>query len=308
MNTSANQLKPEVMVYFGLRQQPFEPPKKLADIFVSKAIDALQEEIEDVLLRENRLVVISGESGVGSSVLAQYVRFASSPKLVFYSVVGNPSLSATDILLEICKDYEDKEVFLEGTREGKSLSKFASTQLFRLMREGMQPVIVVDQAHKVSVNLLNDIIRFCEAVNTRNKGLVKMMLVYTGRAEKYIEGLNGNWVRENNQAEFIAQPLKRNEARKYITHRFNNAGLSLKLPFTEQTTMLISDGCKNIPAAIDQTIVQSLNSRHLTKKPTEPEESQEDEKAPSNKWRAFLPYIIGATLSITVALVIYFSV
>ncbi|MCH9663543.1 MAG: AAA family ATPase [Gammaproteobacteria bacterium] len=255
------QLKPEVMVLFGLRTQPFDPPENPVDIFPSQQILGLRDSVEECLLTQNQLVFLIGETGSGSSTMAKYLISKSAPKLVYFTVQGNPSLNSTEILLAICKDFEDQELLLAATRQGKSISKFASTHLFALMKRDLQPVIIIDQIHLLNPRLINDIVRFAEAVNNRGKGLLKLVLTGTGQLEDFMKDIRGSWIEERQYREFKMTGLKKGEAKKYLLHRMKGAGLSVKVPFTEQTIMVLAERSGNIPAVLDRMVVESLNHR-----------------------------------------------
>ena len=259
--SSPLQLKPEVMVFFGMRAQPFAAALNSANIYPTQNMQKLRDSIEEFLLTRNELAFLSGEPGIGTSTFVRYLLGNSSSSLAFFHVNGNPSLNSTEILLEICRDYQDQELLAAATRQGKSISKFASTHLFNLMKGSVTPIIVIDQAQTVSVRLINDIIRFCEAVNSRDKGLVKLMLVFSSKTMPPKNDFNGEWIKNGQFQEFILEGFKKGEAKKYLLHRMKSAGLSVKLPFTEKTIMVLAERSTGVPAKLDRLVAESLNSR-----------------------------------------------
>ncbi len=292
------------MVLFGLRAQPFDPPENPVDIFPSQQILGFRDSIEECLLAQNKLIFLTGETGSGTSTMAKYLISKSAPKLVYFTVQGNPSLNSTEILLAICKDFEDQELLLAATRQGKSISKFASTHLFALMKRELHPVIIIDQIHLLNPRLINDIVRFAEAVNNRGKGLLKLVLTGTGSLEDFIKNIHGSWIEERQYREFQMTCLRKGEAKKYLLHRMKGAGLSVKLPFTEQTIMVLAERSGNIPAVLDRMVVESLNHRSIalmraaeeTAVMSEQEKHAEEAQIRKEKLRRWLPALVVLSL------------
>jgi len=139
--------------FFGLQKLPFNLTPDPAFLFLpAKHREALAGLTYAVLERKG-FVVLSGDAGTGKTTLLSSVLNHLPADRVQSSIILNPTLTTSEFLEIVLLDFGIEDVPLSKAQRLWRLQEF----LLRVYREGQLAILVVDEAHKLSLEVLEEI-------------------------------------------------------------------------------------------------------------------------------------------------------
>ncbi len=138
--------------HFGLKEAPFRITPHTDFFFQGANRGATLEALLYAITHDEGIVKVSGEVGSGKTMLCR-VLMERLPPAVETIYLGNPSLSRDEILFaigdELKLDMQDKRT----TRVLRALQE----HLIRLFGEGRRVVVLIDEAHAMPKETLEEI-------------------------------------------------------------------------------------------------------------------------------------------------------
>src|SRR5579871_3772461 len=139
--------------FFGLQKLPFNLTPDPAFLFLpSKHREALAGLTYAVLERKG-YVVLTGDAGTGKTTLLTRVLSHLPGNLVESSIILNPTLTPAEFLELVMLDFDIGDVPASKAQRLWKLQKFLS----QAHHQGKICVLAIDEAHKLSVELLEEI-------------------------------------------------------------------------------------------------------------------------------------------------------
>lgn len=238
--------------FFGFSESPFLDELDQRFLFLSKQFDQFLEELTDFVGERWGIAVVSGEEGVGKTMLVQ----ALLPKLppTFHPlVISNPPAEPLAIPLMLAQS-------LDITLGHRNLVNL--TPLAEAIRQAAQQekyfLLVVDDAHVLTDQHLEEIYvlsqmeqqgsQLMPILLVGRKGLVQKLASQTNRR---LQGL----IRHN----LALAGLTFEETIRYIDHRLQQVGSSYKACFAEGCSGQLFSRTGGIPRRINQACDQALN-------------------------------------------------
>jgi general secretion pathway protein A len=168
------------------------------------------------------------------------------PEKAHFSFVLNPTLTAPEFLEMILLDFG-----VETIPESKSQRLMLLQQLLlRGDRDGRTLVLIIDEAHKLTTELLEEV-RLLTNFETAEHKLLQIILA--GQTE-LTELLNREELRQLKQRIAVrvgVAALSVAEVSQYVQSRWTRAGASSDLPFTPDALRLIAGYSRGIPRVIN---------------------------------------------------------
>lgn len=192
--------------YFGLHENPFALPPDPRYLYLSPRHQEALAHLMYGITQGGGFVQLTGEVGTGKTMMIRALLDRLPPE-VHVALVLYPLLSVEEFVLAICDDLRiprpENATGLKGTID--ALNRF----LLESHARGQRTVLIIDEAHKLSHDVLEQV-RLLTNLETTKEKLLQILLV--GQPE--LSGL-------------LAQPNLRQLAQR-ITARYNLTTLSLK--------------------------------------------------------------------------------
>jgi general secretion pathway protein A len=231
--------------FYGLREAPFGPTPDPKFLFQSaRHKEALAQLIYGVRERKG-CIVLTGEIGTGKTTLLRAL-LERSDKMMHVAYVHNSALNIEGLLEYVLQDWGVKSEAQTHAQRLFELNEF----LIEQHRQGLSPVLVVDEAQNLTVETL-EAIRMLSNFETASHKLVQILLV--GQPELR-DKLNLHELRQLKQRIGLRchiAPLSPEETRLYVRHRLRVAGAADPGIFTDGAVQKIAEYSGGTPRVIN---------------------------------------------------------
>ena len=204
------------------------------------------------ILERKGFLVLSGMAGSGKTTLLAWILERLPCYTVQTSVILNPLLTREEFLELAMLDFGLTNVPASKAQRLWMLQKF----LLQGKKDGKVSVLVVDEAHKLSVELLEEI-RLLGNLEYGDEKLIQILLI--GQSE--LDGLMDRpdlWqLKQRVSVRLAIGPLSVDNVDKYIHHRWATAG-GADSPFDAQAVANIRKWSKGIPRLINSLCDNAL--------------------------------------------------
>ena len=158
--------------FYNLHRNPFEITPDPSFLFASKKHNEALASLYYGVKRRKGFVVMTGEVGTGKTLLVRCLLQILSRANVAYAYVFNPRLSPVEFLQYVAGDFG-----LSTASKSKSeLLLEISSFVIERYKKGGTTVLVVDEAHHLSADLLEEI-RLLTNLETPEQKLLQILLV-----------------------------------------------------------------------------------------------------------------------------------
>lgn len=139
--------------FYGLAKKPFNMTPDPAFLFLTKQHSEALAGLSYAIVERKGLLVLSGVAGCGKTTLLAWVLGRLPVTQVQSSVILNPMLKPDEFIEMAMLDFGMTAIPESKARRLWMLQNF----LVQGQREGKINVLIVDEAHKLSVDLLEEI-------------------------------------------------------------------------------------------------------------------------------------------------------
>ena len=232
--------------FFGLEKLPFNLTPDPAFLFLpTKHGEALAGLVYAVTGRKG-FVVLTGDAGTGKTTLLNTVLNQLPAGKIQSSVILNPTLTAAEFLEIVLLDFGVANV---PASKAQRLWKLQEV-LLQAYREDKIAVLVIDEAHKLSLEVLEEI----RLLGNFEYGADKFLqIVMLGQCE-LDELLSRQDLRQFKQRialRLYIDPLSPAEIAPYLSFRWEKAGGRDGSPFSPEAILAIAEYSHGIPRLIN---------------------------------------------------------
>ena len=232
--------------FFGLRCNPFlmTPAPDFLAVTASNR-EALAGLLYALQARRG-IMVLTGDAGTGKTTLLNLVLRSKLAEETETSYIFNPTLTPTEFLEAIMLDFGINEIPTSKPQRLRLLQDF----LLKVYEQGRTAVVVIDEAHTLAPNVLEEVRLL---TNFESPTCKLLQVVLAGQTELDLI-LNRNELRQLRQrivVRLTISPLSDEEIAPYLQHRWTKAGATQELPFDGAGVKLITQLSKGIPRIIN---------------------------------------------------------
>jgi general secretion pathway protein A len=232
--------------FFGLREEPFNMTPDPQFMYFSKKHMELISSLHYGVQWRKGFIEVTGEIGAGKTTVCRMfldnIRDKARTALIL-----NPCLSEIQLLQTICEDFG-----LEAkTSNKKILFDRINAFLLDVLQDGMQAVLIIDEAQNLSPKALEQI-RLISNLETDKHKLIQIILVGQPELRDLLKKPQLRQLRQRISVRYHLTALNYTETDEYIMHRLAKAGAPANaITFSPQAVKAIFDYSKGVPRMVN---------------------------------------------------------
>jgi general secretion pathway protein A len=242
--------------FFNLTRNPFDltpdPTRFVASKRHTEALAALYYGVR----RHKGFVVVTGEVGTGKTLLLRcLLDLLKESKDIAYAYIFNSRLSPTEFLQYILADFG-----LPASGKNKcdlllDLGQF----LVSRWKKNMTTMLIVDEAHHLSTDLLEEV-RLLSNLETTNDKLLQIILAGQPELDQQLDSVGLRQLKQRIAVRTHLDPLDARETKHYIEQRMQTAGAAPfhNHIFTEQAIAAVFSYSRGLPRLINTICENAL--------------------------------------------------
>ncbi len=239
--------------FFGLHQLPFNLTPDPSFLFLPPKHREALAGLTYAILERKGFVVLTGDAGTGKTTLIHSVFRRLPADRVESSIVLNPTLTASEFLEGVMLDFDITAIPTSKAQRLWKLQEF----LARIHQENRLAVLVIDEAHKLSLEVLEEI-RLLGNFESDSGKFIQILLA--GQTE-LDDLLNRHELRQFKQRIAMRLYIDRlipSEVHQYISFRWTKAGGRDTQPFTKDAIAGVTRWSQGIPRLINSICDSAL--------------------------------------------------
>ncbi len=232
--------------HFGLETNPFSLTPDPRFLFLTpQHREALAGLLFAVTARKGFLVLI-GEAGTGKTTLVRKLLQSIPATCAHFGVIVNPALTAAEFLEYLLMDFGVTDIPSSKAARLFLLKKL----LLKAYREGKTSVLVVDEAHLLTPDLVEEI-RLLSNFETSEEKLLQVILAGQEELKPLLDVAAMRQLKQRIAVRLSLDPLERQDVKLYIESRWKRAGGKEAAPFSESAIGLIAASSRGTPRVIN---------------------------------------------------------
>ena len=204
--------------HFGLSEPPFRITPHTDFFFEGADRGATLEALIYAVLHDEGIVKVSGEVGSGKTMLCR-VLMERLPQHVATIYLATPSLARDEILHAIA---DDLELRISPERRSVALRELQE-HLIRLFGAGRRVVILIDEAHVMPEDTLEQV-RLLSSLESNRHKLLQIVMFGQPELDETLAKPELRQLRDRITHSFRMRPLAGTEVAKYLSFRMRAAG------------------------------------------------------------------------------------
>ena len=238
--------------FHNLTKKPFSMTADPSFLFVTKQHREALVGLTYAVLDRKGFLVLSGIAGSGKTTLLAWVLERLSCDKLRSSVILNPTLTREEFLELVMLDFGITDIPASKAQRLWVLQNF----LLAGAKEGKVSVLIVDEAHKLSYELLEEI-RLLGNLECGEEKLLQILLLGQSELDDMLNRPDLCQLKQRISVRLSIGSLAPNEVEHYIQHRWTVAG-GQSHPFTAEAIEHIRRWSKGIPRVINAICDGSL--------------------------------------------------
>jgi general secretion pathway protein A len=251
--------------FYSLTKKPFKMTPDPAFLYMTRQHREALAGLSYAIMDQKGFLVLSGVAGAGKTTLLAWVLEKLPATKVQSSVILNPTLTPSEFLELAMLDFGITDIPESKAHRLRILQKF----LLDGQREERVSVLIIDEAHKLSPEVLEEI-RYLGNFENADAKLLQVVLIGQGELDELL-GRPDLWqFKQRISVRLKLLPLSTSEIGEYIEHRWRVAGGGLPSPFSAEAIWNVGRWSNGIPRLInsicDNALVQAFadTSRTVT--------------------------------------------
>jgi general secretion pathway protein A len=248
--------------YYNLKEDAFRLTPDTSFLYMTSLHrEALAGLVHSACTRSG-LTVLTGEAGTGKTMLLHVLRSWLEKRQFIMVFCSNPILTRDefyDLLLE------GLQISCSSSLKSRQLLALQET-LLRYRAEGRRSLLIVDEAHALPRELLEEI-RLLLNIETQREKLLDIIMAGQPELTEMLRRAELRQIKQRVNCFCKLEPLSVIEVREYIEHRLVRAGLRQQTIFPEDTIQLIHQYSQGIPRLVNTMCDNALATGFALQRP-----------------------------------------
>jgi general secretion pathway protein A len=263
--------------FYNLREEPFSLTPDPRFLHLAQPYRVALEMVVQSIVRRKGFVVVNGPIGTGKTTLLHTAmqilsRMNNGHAKLASAFVLNPVLTREESLETLITEFE---VRCTSTSKPARLTALYNMFLER-HKQGGTSILIVDEAHLLTMELLEEI-RLLSNADTYREKLLQVILCGQPELTPFLQRPELRALQQRITQYCALRPLSLLETNSYVGERLHAAGLSGASPFSEKSIELLHLYSHGVPRLINQicdsALVIGFNNQQKEIKPDVIEES-----------------------------------
>jgi type II secretory pathway predicted ATPase ExeA len=238
--------------HFGLTEAPFRITPHTDFFFAGARRGATLQALIYAITHDEGIVKVGGEVGTGKTMLCRML-MEQLPPTVVTVYLANPLLARGDILYAIA---DELDCTLPPGRSSAAL-RALQAHLIRLYGEGKQVVLLVDEAHAMPADTLEEI-RLLSNLESQRHKLMQIVLFGQPELDEILGRTAMRQLKDRIAHHFALVPLVHTDVAAYIDFRMRAAGYRGPSVFTPTAIRRIAQASGGLTRRINMLADKSL--------------------------------------------------
>jgi len=239
--------------FYGIRHHPFTLTPDPRFLYTSASVRQALAGLAHCVRRRSGFLMLSGEVGTGKTTLLRSLMDSLQRAQWPSAFLVNPTLRPNELL-----EYVTADLGVPVTGGSKSALLFAlSTWLVKLNAEGKTATVIIDEAHALSDETLEEI-RFLTNLETSDAKLVQVILAGQPELVDRLEQPHLRQIKQRLYLRCALLPLTREEVGSYVNRRLLLAGTQAPAIFTAEAINALHRFSGGIPRVINTLCEHAL--------------------------------------------------
>ncbi len=285
--------------HFGLAQPPFKITPHTEFFFSGANRGATLDALIYAIRTGDGLVKVTGEVGAGKTMLSRVLveRLPASVETIYLAI---PSLTRDEILQAIAADLKLKTKTLNTAGVLERIQQ----HLIKLHSQGRQVVVLIDEAHAMPLETLEEL-RLLSNLETNRDKLLQIVLFGQPELDQNLAKPHMRQVKERITHSFFLQPMPRKDIGEYLNFRLRAAGYRGPDLFTARCIAMITGVSQGLTRRVnilaDKTLLAAYADGVYTLEPRHVTAAIEDSDFGRPRWwSTALGWVLGSSVAIVV--------
>lgn len=242
--------------FYGFSEEPFSIKPDTGFWYPSRNHLEVLTTIRAGIKSGKGILVITGEDGMGKTILLRLLVEMLDPG-VKAALISGPSESFEGVLEDLLRALE----LPRGEPDKSSMLSRLYEYLYSGLSRGKTVLITVDEAHKFSGQVLEELRMLCNPDPRRpGPGIVQELFAAGPEFEEKLRGEDLMRILQRIEVRCRLEPLSQFEIPQYVEHRLRKVGSGITKIFTPEAVDLICRYSRGIPRNINMLCYMSICS------------------------------------------------
>jgi general secretion pathway protein A len=238
--------------FFGLTESPFNLSPDPSFLYRSAQHEEVLATLVYGVQSRKGFILLTGEVGTGKTTMLECLRDFLHSQRVAYASLFNSRLTVQEFFELLAYDFE-----LDCERQSKTQVLIALNQmLLDRANQGRTTVLIVDEAHNLSWDVLEEIRLLGNLENRRGK-LLQMVIAGQQELDDKLKEPQFRQLRQRVALRSSLQPFEVSDTISYINARLARAGMKQQTVFSPELMQEIHIRSQGIPRLVN-TICDNL--------------------------------------------------
>ncbi|MDA8138925.1 MAG: AAA family ATPase [Desulfobacteraceae bacterium] len=249
------------LAYYNLSAKPFQIDSDPRFLWLGSDHKEALANLRYGLLESSGYVVLVGPVGTGKTTLVNAL-LQMLDERVLVANVNYPSLDSTDFLSFVARLYDSS-----APAAGKAdCLLFLKAFMERIRAQGKVALLVIDEAHRLSEELLEEI-RLLSNMEKDGEKLIRIFFVGQTELKSHLLSSHCRALRQRVTLFYHLQPLSEEDTSNYIDHRLRVAGGQAQI-FSPRAIRAIYKYSRGNPRLINKICDRALLTGYVKEQPT----------------------------------------